>query len=38
MIRILILHTIKPVLRGHLREKEKFPYKTSDLFNEVQFL
>jgi len=27
-------NTVKPVLRGHLRDK-KWPYKTGDLFKEV---
>ena len=29
--------TVKPVLRGHLQEKEKWPYKAGDLLKEVQF-
>ena len=32
------LNTVKPVLRGHLWNKEKWPYKTSDLLKEVQFI
>jgi hypothetical protein len=31
-------YTVKPVLRGHLWEKERCPYKTGDLLNEVQFI
>ena len=30
--------TVKPVLRGHLWNKEKWPYKISDLLKEVQFI
>jgi hypothetical protein len=30
--------TVKPVLRGHHRDKEKWPYKTGDLLKEVQFV
>jgi hypothetical protein len=38
-IRIVrTVHTIKPVLRGHLWDKEKWPYKTDDLLKEVQFI
>jgi hypothetical protein len=34
----MILNTVKPVLRGHLWDKEKkWPYKTGDLLKEVQF-
>ena len=32
------ISTLKPVLRGHLWDKEKVPYKTGDLLKEVQFL
>ena len=28
----------KPVLRGHLWDKEKWPYKTGDLLKDVQFM
>ena len=30
-------NTVKPVLRGHLQDKRKWPYKTGDLLKEVQF-
>jgi hypothetical protein len=30
-----MLHTVKPVLRGHLWDKKKWSYKTGDLFKEV---
>ena len=30
--------TVKPVLRGHLWDKEKWPYKSGDLLKEVQFI
>jgi hypothetical protein len=30
--------TVKPVLRGHLWDKEKYPFKTGDLLKEVQFI
>jgi hypothetical protein len=30
-------YTVKPVLRGHLMVKEKWPYKARDLLKEVQF-
>jgi hypothetical protein len=30
--------TIKPVLRGHRWDKEKWPCKTGDLLKEVQFI
>jgi hypothetical protein len=35
----LFIYTVKPVLRGHLWDKEKMAlyYKTGDLLNEVQF-
>jgi hypothetical protein len=32
------IYTVGPVLRGHLRDKEKWPYKTGDLLKEVQFV
>jgi hypothetical protein len=38
IISDIILYTIKPVLRGHLWEKKKWPYKTGDLLKEVQFI
>ena len=31
-------NTIKSVLRGHLSDKEKWPYMTGDLLKEVQFI
>ena len=31
-------NTVKPVLRGHLSDKEKLSYKTGDLLKEVQFI
>jgi hypothetical protein len=30
--------TEKPVLRGHLQDKEKWSFKTGDLLKEVQFI
>jgi hypothetical protein len=30
------IYTVKPVLRGHLWDKDKVPYKTGDLLKEVQ--
>jgi hypothetical protein len=30
--------TVKPVLRGHNWDKENVPYKTIDLFKEVEFI
>ena len=33
-----ILYTVKPVLRGHLWNNEKWRYKTGDLLKEVQFI
>ena len=30
--------TVKPVLRGHIWDKEKVAYKTGDLLKEVQFI
>ena len=30
--------TVKPVLRGHLWDKTKWPYKTGGLSKEVQFI
>jgi hypothetical protein len=32
------IHTFKPVLRGHLRGKKKWPFKTGDLLKEVQLI
>ena len=32
------LITVKPVLRGHLIDIKKCPYKTGDLLKEVQFI
>jgi hypothetical protein len=32
------LNTVKPVLRGHPWDKEKWPYKTGDLLKEVKFI
>jgi hypothetical protein len=29
---------VKPVLRGHLGDKEKWPYKTGDLLKEVYLI
>jgi hypothetical protein len=31
-------NTVKPVLKGHIWDKEKWPYKTGDLLKEVQFI
>jgi len=31
-------NTVKPVLRGHIGTKKKWPYKTGDLLKEVQFI
>jgi len=31
-------NTVKPVLRGHLWDKENWPYKTGGLLQEVQFI
>ena len=32
-------HTlVKPVLSGHLRDKDNVPYKTGDLFKEVKII
>ena len=33
-----MIDTVKPVLRGHLGAKKKWPYKTGDLLKEVQFV
>jgi hypothetical protein len=33
-----VFHTVKPVLRGHLWDKEKWSFKTGDLLIEVQFI
>jgi hypothetical protein len=30
--------TVKPVLRGHHWDREKWPFKTGDLLKEVQFI
>jgi len=32
------IYTVKPVLRGHLRDKVKWPYKTGDILKYVQFI
>jgi hypothetical protein len=32
------VYTVKPILRGHLWNKEKWPYKTGDPLKEVQFI
>jgi hypothetical protein len=34
-IILYILYIVKPVLRGRLWNKEKWPYKTGDLLNEI---
>jgi hypothetical protein len=34
----IITYTIKPVLRGHLWDKEKVVYKTGNLLKEIQFM
>ena len=31
----LYIYTVKPVLRGHLWDKEKWPYKTGDLLKDA---
>ena len=31
-------YTIKPILRGHIEAKKKWPSKTGDLEKEVQFI
>ena len=31
-------YTVKPVLRGHMWDNEKWPYNTGDLLKEVQFI
>ena len=33
----VVLYIVKPVLRGHLWDKKKRPFKTGDLLKEVQF-
>jgi len=33
-----LLTTAKPVLRGYLWDKKKWPYKTGDLLKEVHFI
>jgi hypothetical protein len=38
MNHLLVKHTVKPVLRGHLEDKKKWPYKTGDILLEVQFI
>jgi len=30
-------HTVKPILRGHLWDKEKLSFKTGDSIKEIQF-
>ena len=34
---LMFIVTVKPVLRGHIWDKEKWPYKTGDLLKEVKF-
>jgi hypothetical protein len=34
-ILFILYIIVKPVLRGHLWNKEKWPYKTGDLLNEI---
>ena len=36
-VNCMLKDTVKPVLRGQVRNKEKWPYKRDDLLNEVQF-
>jgi hypothetical protein len=31
-------NAVKPVLRGHLWDKKRWPYKTGDLLKEVQII
>jgi hypothetical protein len=38
MLIVTKQNTVKPVLRGHLWNKEKWPYKICDLLKEVQFI
>ena len=33
-----IQYTVKPVSRGHLRDKKKWPYKTGYLLKDVQLI
>jgi len=33
-----IIYTVKPILRGHIWDKEKWSFKTGDLLKEVQFI
>jgi hypothetical protein len=33
-----IPHIVKPVVRCHFWDKERWPYKTGDLLKEVQFI
>ena len=37
-IVLISIHTVQPVLRGHLWDKEKVVFKTGDLLKEVQFM
>jgi len=32
------MEIVKPVLRGHLWDKERWSFKTGDLLKEVQFI
>ena len=32
------IHVVKPVLRGHLWDKDKWPYKTGDVSKEIQYI
>jgi hypothetical protein len=32
------IYTVKPVKRGDLWDKQKWPYKTGDLLREVNFI
>jgi hypothetical protein len=34
----VILIAVKPVLKGHIWDKEKVAYKTGDLLKEVEFI
>jgi hypothetical protein len=34
----VFLYTVKPALRSHFRTKKKWPDKTGDLLNEVQYI
>ena len=35
---IKYINRVKPVLRGHLWDTKKWPYKSGDLLKEVQFI